>query len=130
MTHQPITIGADEVLRVALEKMEAHQIQHLPVLNRVRHLIGIVSDRDCRLAMQSPFTHRPYWHRDIVDTVTLRHIMTPAPITIDANAHPHEAARLLLTHQIGCLPVMRDETLVGIITRSDLLMAYLGLVRE
>ncbi len=129
MTADPVTIGVDDMLRAALEKMETHQIQHLPVLSNNRHLVGILSDRDCRLAMRSPFTDRPYWQSDLVEQVVVRNMMTPAPITIEDNSPTIEAARLMLTHQIGCLPVMRDETLVGIITRSDLLMAYLNLQR-
>lgn len=129
MTADPITARVDFLLRMALERMETHQIHHLPVLNADRHLIGIISDRDCRLAMNSPFIERTYWQQTIVDRLTVREIMTPAPITIDSSDDSQEAARLLLVHQIGCLPVMRDETLVGIVTRSDVLLAYLQLQR-
>jgi len=53
--------------------------------------------------------------------------MTPAPIVVEPNAAASEAARLMLTHRIGCLPVMRVETLVGVITRSDILVAFMNI---
>ena len=56
--------------------------------------------------------------------------MSPAPIMIEPDATATEAARLMLTHRIGCLPVMRGETLVGIITRSDILIAFMTLQRR
>lgn len=124
MTANPITVIVDETLRAALEKMDHHQIHHLPVLSRSHHLIGILSDRDCRRALQKPFTERAYWQEEVVERILVRDVMTTAPITISDASTTHEAARLMLLHHIGCLPVMRDETLVGIITRSDVLMAY------
>ena len=53
--------------------------------------------------------------------------MTPAPIIVEPNTPAAEAARLMLVNHIGCLPVMRSETLVGIITKSDILMAFMNI---
>jgi CBS-domain-containing membrane protein len=66
----------------------------------------------------------------VVERIIVRDVMTTAPITISDLSSTYEAARLMLLHHIGCLPVMRDETLVGIITRNDLLMAYVQLGRQ
>jgi predicted transcriptional regulator len=52
--------------------------------------------------------------------------MTPAPTVVEPGTSADEAARLMLMHEIGCLPVMRSETLVGIITRSDILLAFIN----
>jgi acetoin utilization protein AcuB len=129
MTANPITVMVDETLLAALEKMDQHAIHHLPVLSRGKHLIGILSDRDCRRALQKPFTERAYWQDEVVKRIIVRDVMTTAPITISDLSSTQEAARLMLLHQIGCLPVMRDETLVGIITRNDVLMAYVQMDR-
>jgi CBS domain-containing protein len=56
--------------------------------------------------------------------------MSPAPIIIEPDSSVEEAARLMLTHHIGCLPVMRGETLVGIITTSDLVIALINLLHD
>jgi acetoin utilization protein AcuB len=127
MTANPITIRVDECLKCALELMEAHQIKHLPVLSARKHLVGILSDRDCRLAMNSPFVARTYWQAALIEKIHIREIMTPAPIVIEIDEPLYEATRLILTHRIGCLPIMRGETLMGIVTRSDLLTASLSI---
>lgn len=130
MTQNPITVQVDRPLRDALLLMETHQIKHLPVLSPNRHLVGILSDRDCRLALNSPFIQRAYWQEDVLDTVDVRSVMTPAPIVVEGNDSAVEATRLMLANQIGCLPVMRGETLIGIVTRTDLLMAFMNMQRH
>jgi acetoin utilization protein AcuB len=126
MTASPFTIRVDKSLREALDLMQEHQFKHLPVISRGGHLVGVVSDRDCRHALNSPFVMRERWQdEDLLNTLMVRAVMTPAPIIVEPNASADEAARLMLTHRIGCLPVMRGETLVGIVTRSDLLVAFM-----
>lgn len=126
MTENPITISPGATLRQALNLMEAHHFMHLPVVSNQRHLVGILSDRDCRRALNSPFVLRERWQDDeLLDSLEVREIMSAAPIIVEPDAPATEAARLMLTHQIGCLPVMRAETLVGIITRSDILSAFM-----
>ena len=53
--------------------------------------------------------------------------MTPAPIVVPPEAPAEEAARRMLQNRISCLPVMRDETLVGIVTRTDIVAAFMNL---
>jgi acetoin utilization protein AcuB len=98
------------------------------VLGTNDHLIGILSDRDCRTALNSPHILRERWQdEDLATHLPVRAMMTAAPIVIAPEADAEEAARLMLTNQISCLPVMRDETLVGIVTRSDILLAFMNL---
>lgn len=126
MTANPITVRADQSLRVALEEMHTHTIKHLPVLSTTGHLVGVMSDRDARHALNSPYTLRERWQDEqLVDSLAVRAIMTAAPIVVEPQAGADEAARLMLMHRIGCLPVMRAETLIGIVTRSDLLVAFM-----
>lgn len=126
MTASPVTIRVDKTLRTALELMEEHHCKHLPVLSAGGHLVGVLSDRDCRYALNSPFVKRDSWQTDeLVDRVPVRAVMSPAPIIVEPDAPSSDAARLMLTHRVGCLPVMRGETLVGIITRSDILIAFM-----
>jgi acetoin utilization protein AcuB len=128
MTAKPTTIHRDSNLREALELMEKVGCHHLPVLGTDGHLIGIISDRDCRTAINSPYILREQWQDvELVNQLRVRTLMTPAPIVIPPDASADEAARLMLNNNISCLPVMRDETLVGIITRSDILAAFIAL---
>jgi len=127
MTERPATVRLHSTVREVLDLMEQIGCHHMPVLNTVNHLIGIISDRDCRLAMNSPYIMRERWQdEELVNNLTARMIMIPAPIVIQPEANAEDAAKLMLTRRISCLPVMRDETLVGIVTRSDILMAFIG----
>lgn len=126
MTDKPVTISYNATLREALELMQTIGCQHLPVLDSESHLIGILSDRDCRKALQMPELNPEQWAAtELVDHLKVRSLMTPAPIVTEPNTSASEAARLMLKHHISCLPVMRSETLVGIVTKSDLLVAFM-----
>jgi acetoin utilization protein AcuB len=125
MTHKPVTIRPEAPLREALETMEKVGCHHLPVMSSEKHLVGILSDRDCRTALNSPYILRERWQDDqLIDTLQIRSMMTPAPIVTEPDAFVGEAVRLMLVNHINCLPVMRGETLVGILTSSDILAAY------
>jgi acetoin utilization protein AcuB len=126
MTEDPKTISPQATLYQAIQLMEDNNFMHLPVLSRQKHLVGVISDRDCRRAINSPYILRERWQDDeLINQLVVRSVMSPAPIIIEPYAPATEAARLMLTHNIGCLPVMRAETLIGIVTRSDILAAFM-----
>jgi acetoin utilization protein AcuB len=131
MTAKPHTIRADKSLRSALELMQSETVKHLPVMSRQGHLLGVISDRDCRHALNSPFVMRERWQdEELTIRVLVRSVMTAAPIIIEPHAPADEAVRMMLEHRIGCLPVMRGETIVGIVTRSDILLAFMNIHRH
>lgn len=130
MTSKPVTIGHGGTLGQALEIMGKVGCRHLPVISTDEHLVGIVSDRDCRMALHLPDAKQTRQEEPITKKTLISSIMTPAPITIEEDVPAHEAARLLLTHRISSLPVMRDETLIGIITTSDLLVAFMSISKK
>jgi len=126
MTKNPVTIRSNEHLGRALELMEEFGCRHLPVMSSAAHLVGIVSDRDCRLALNSPHIMRERsWDADVINNTRVASIMTPAPIIVEPQMPASEAARLMLTNHISALPVMRGETLIGIVTTSDVLTAFM-----
>jgi len=125
MTQNPVTISPGNTLRDALEMMEETNCHHLPVLSSQNHLIGIITARDCRLALRLPDVVREYWQNDESATrLLVRTVMTPAPTVVTPDTTAQEAARMMMRHYVSCLPVMREETLIGIITVSDLLVAF------
>jgi acetoin utilization protein AcuB len=131
MTARPVTIDQDDTLRSALELMERVGCHHLPVMGTDGHLVGIVSDRDCRTALNSPYILRERWQDDeLVNKLLVRAMMTPAPIVVEPDTPAEEAARLMLKNHISCLPVMRSETLVGIVTTSDILVAFMNIQKR
>ena len=131
MTRNPVTIRSDNTLREAIEAMERTECHHLPVLSGEEHLIGIITVRDCRLALRLPDIMQEYWqNEDLVNRLLVGAVMTVAPIIAEPEMPIVEAARLLLTHYVSCLPVMRGETLVGIVTISDVLVAFTKMYRS
>jgi acetoin utilization protein AcuB len=131
MTAKPVTVNQNDSLRTALAKMEQVGCRHLPVLSSDKHLVGIISDRDCRAALHSPHVlHDSADDETLLDQLKVRAVMSPAPITTEPTTSATEAARLMLKNHIGCLPVMIAETLVGIVTTSDILMAFINVQKQ
>ncbi len=125
MTRNPVIIRPDNTLREAIETMERSECHHLPVISADGHLIGIITARDCRLALRLPDIVQEYWEdHDLVNHLTVGAVMTVAPIVVEPDTQVPEAARLMMAHYVSCLPVMLGETLVGIITISDVLVAF------
>lgn len=131
MTLRPVTISADQSLAQALKLMQTVGCRHLPVMSRQGHVIGILSDRDCRSALNSAQVENDGWtNEELSQHLQVRQAMSPAPITTEADIPAAEVARLMLKNRVGCLPVMRGETLVGIVTTSDILMAFINLQKQ
>jgi CBS domain-containing protein len=131
MTTYPITIRPTHTLREAMETMEQVGCHHLPVISPQGHLVGIVTARDCRQALRLPDIVREYWQDEaLADHLLARDVMSPAPIITEPDTPVAEAAELMLEQYVSCLPVMRGETLVGIITLSDVVMAFIRTQRH
>ena len=131
MTLNPIAVQPDTSLRKALELLQAHQIRHLPVV-RGKRLVGIITDRDLRQLLPSPLATPEELERFGSDgaRVKVRDIMTRRVFLVSPDTRTDKAARLMVEHRIGCLPVLRGSTLVGIVTTVDLLRAIAGEVRS
>ncbi len=125
MTAKPATIGPDDTLRTAISRMKDNDCRRLPVVNQQGMLIGIITDRDTRLALHSPYVLHERWQDEaLLDNITVRLCMTPTPITVEPHMDIADAVSLMLRHHIGGLPVLRGETLVGIITTTDMMTAF------
>jgi len=106
--------------------MLRERIRHLLVVSEGR-LEGIVTDRDIRLNLPSPATSLSVWELNhLLARLTVADVMTKSVIVIDPARDAREAARIMIDHKIGALPVLDGERLVGIITETDLLRAFVG----
>jgi acetoin utilization protein AcuB len=106
--------------------MQKEHIRHLLVIDDGR-LQGIVTDRDIRLNMASPATSLSVWELNhLLARLTVDKVMTRAVITIDPERDAREAARLMIDHKIGALPVCEGPRVIGIITETDLLRAFVA----
>ena len=124
MKREPVTVQKDDSFRYALKLIRRQGIRHLPVLEG-RRLVGIVTDRDLRQAAPSPATTLEVHELNyLLERLKIEAIMTKNVITVAPEASVHEAAKLLIAHKIGCLPVVDQAELVGIITETDILQTY------
>jgi CBS domain-containing protein len=130
MTLHPTVIRSNATLAEALKTMREIGCHHLPVLSAEKHLIGVLSIHDCQRVLGDLLADMQPLNAPQAYTLPVSQAMTPAPIIVEPDAPAYEAARLMLEHFIGCLPVMRGETLIGIITRSDLLMAFMQISQK
>ena len=120
----PITIGPDTPVLEARRVMQTSAIRHLLVVDDDR-LVGIVTDRDIRLNMPSPATALSVWEVNyLLARLTVREVMTRSVIVVDPERDARQAAALLVTERIGALPVLDGECLVGIVTETDFLRAF------
>jgi acetoin utilization protein AcuB len=88
-------------------------------------LVGIVTDRDIRLNMPSPATTLSVWEVNyLLARLTAGEVMTTTVIVVDPERDARDAASLLVSERIGALPVVEGGKLVGIVTETDLLRAF------
>jgi acetoin utilization protein AcuB len=126
MTEDPDTVGIEAPLREVLVRMKEDGCRQLPVLAQDGNLAGIITDRDVRLAMNSPLVLRERWQdENLLATVTAGSCMTADPVTVSSSAPAYRAAEIISTHKFGALPVVDDGTLVGIITVTDILNRFI-----
>jgi len=121
MTPNVVTIHASDTLATACNVMDSAKTRHLFVVNADGSLVGVVSDRDCKLALQSPFAGEGIKAAKFAEKILVERIMTKMPHCVSPQTYVQEAAQIMLENRINSLPVMRDGTLIGIVTTTDLL---------
>src|SRR5262252_4271968 len=116
--------------------MPVLEARQLMIDRRIRHLLvaegpelrGIVTDRDIRLNLPSPATSLSVWEVNyLLARMTVESAMTTSVVVVSPRHDAKEAASLMLDHKIGALPVVDGGRLVGIITETDLLRAFVKL---
>lgn len=143
MTRHVITVGPETTIVEAAETMLRHHISGLPVIDPAGKLVGIISQHDfIRRAEIGTERKRGRWLQVLVGPGQIAsefvhergrkvgEIMTPHPATISENASLEDAVRLIEKHNIKRLPVMREDQVVGIVTRTNLLQAVVALARN
>jgi acetoin utilization protein AcuB len=124
MTREPVTVNVDTPVVDARRMMLEHRIRHLLVTDGGR-LAGIVTDRDIRLNLPSPATSLSVWEINyLLARMTVDSVMTRTVITVDPDRDAQDAARIMLDHKIGALPVVESGTVVGIMTETDVVRAF------
>jgi CBS domain-containing protein len=138
------TVEPGQPVEDAIRLLRDHDLPGLPVLNEGGRCVGIITENDLVIADDEGDLHLPHYiqlfggivyleslHR-FEDRLrkalasTVEDMMTPDPITVDADADVAEAARLIARHRHNRLPVVEHGRFVGIVTRLDVLEALHG----
>jgi acetoin utilization protein AcuB len=118
MIAEPITISPDASIQEALEKMKVNAIRHLPVVGETGHLRGFLTLADLKRGLLP----------SMVADLDLKDLMVREPVTVTPETDVEQAARLIYTRKISGLPVVSEGVLVGIITESDILRAFIDMM--
>ena len=131
MSRKVITVEKETGLLKAKALMREHKIRHLPVVDRERRLVGIVTDRDLRGALPlalfkgsgQPEEEEKYAHLKVAD------VMTADPLTIQPTHTLQDALLLIQDKKVGAFPVVDDKGyLAGILSVRDLLRAFINVM--
>lgn len=120
MSEDLITLKVNEDLNLAETVMRLGRIRHLPVVNDKDQLVGLITHRDLLRAQVSILAEISEEERaDLSRSVQAGQIMSRDILTVSPDASALEVARAMRDHKFGCLPVVDDGKLVGIITEAD-----------
>ena len=129
MTSNPICGHADMSIEEIQAIMRRSNFRHLPIVGEDKHLVGLVTQRSLAGTIQADQqTLSSYEIKYILAKVRARDIMIKDVITTTEDTAIEEAARIMADKKLGCLPVMRDGRLVGIITDNDLFAIMVNLL--
>jgi len=127
MTTDVATLELNDKLRIADDVMQLGRIRHMPVLDENQEVVGIVSQRDLfRGALARCIGYGEYAQQKLLDQLVVKEVMSKNVATVNPYAPLQQAARLMLERKIGCVVVVEEDRLVGILTESDFVKMYAG----
>lgn len=128
MSRPVIPIAPDMPIADALNLMKREHIRRAPVIKDGK-MIGIVSDKDLLNASPSQVTSLSVWEMNyLLSKITVKEVMTKKVLSVADDTPIEEAARIMADNKIGGLPVMHGDSVVGIITETDLFKIFLELM--
>jgi acetoin utilization protein AcuB len=129
MTPNPITITPDTSFPEAFHILREKGIRHLPVVDKKGKLVGVIAQTDLLHASPSEATSLSIFELTyLLANLHVRQVMSSPPITVSEDDPLEEAARLMVEKKIGCLPVMREGNLVGLITETDIFETFVEIL--
>lgn len=126
MTPNPVTVTPSTSVDEARKIMQRHRFRHLPVVNDNGQLVGLITQTDVLAAtdsfLRTSDSRMPVPHFPVED------VMVTELMTVDERISVRQAALLIEKHRIGCLPVVTEGRLVGIITDTDFVGVAINLL--
>lgn len=125
------TLRSGDALDIAEDIMRMGRMRHLPVIQANGRLVGIVSQRDLlRASISSVIQAPPYKQQKWLSKIPVREVMSKSVVAIEADATIEDAVNTLLIEKFGCLPVVENKKLVGMLTEMDLLEYLQSLLQK
>lgn len=121
MTSDVFTVRPGDLVDMAASLMDWEHLRHVPVEDDDGRVVGLISHRSLLRLVARGKGGEP---------VAVRELMTPDPVSISSDTTTVEAIRVMRERRVGCLPVVDDGRLVGIITETDLIHVAARLLDE
>jgi len=129
MTPNPVSISPDTNFPDAYRVIREKEIRHLPVVDNNNKLVGITTQTDMLHVSPSITTSLSVFEVNyLLANLHVSDVMSSPVITVLEDAPLEEAARIMVEEKIGCLPVMRDDKMVGIITEIDIFETFVEIL--
>jgi CBS domain-containing membrane protein len=118
-----------DTLLTARSVMALAKIRHIPIVDSENTFVGLLTHRDILAAAVSRLAEIDQQEQDELDSgIPIREIMRTGVRTVPPDMHLREAAKILLDNKYGCLPVLEEGKLVGILTEADFLALTISLM--
>ena len=128
MTRNPVTATPDMSVAEASALMKREKVHRLPVLDKDKKLVGIITEKDILYATPSPATSLSIHEMAyLLSKLTVKKLMSKDVVTITKDTTVEEAARMMVDQDLSCLPVMEGDSLIGIVSKSDMFKILLEL---
>ena len=129
MTRNPVTATPEMSVGEASELMKREKVHRLPVLDKDKNLVGVITEKDVLHASPSPASSLSIHEMAyLLSKLKVKDLMTRDVVTISEDTTVEEAARLMVDQDLSCLPVVQGgNKLVGIVSKSDMFRILLEL---
>src|SRR5699024_97249 len=119
-----VTLPPTATIAEALKLLQKHRIRHIPIVNEDNNVVGIVSDRDVRDASPSIF-EKEATNSELKNE--LKTIMSHPVVTIHPLYYDEVIERIFFEEELASLPVVKNNKLIGIVTKKDMLYTLIQL---
>ena len=131
MTTEVFVLHATQTLELVRSLMRIKHVRHVPIVDADNNFVGLMTHRDLLAQTISHLAEIDEDEQEYLDRhIHIVNIMKTDVLTAEPEMDICSAISLLLEHKYGCLPVLADGKLVGIVTEADFLNLTLGLLRE
>lgn len=125
MTPNPTTVTPDTSVKDALDLIRRKRFRHLPIVDENGRLVGITTEKDLVYASPKPeMSLSQFEIQYLLSRMTVGQVMHRNVITVSPDLPIEEAAQVMIRHRIGCLPVLENDRLVGIISDTDIFRVF------